>query len=260
MDNLLDLDYFDNENVSKTPTIWDIENAEKNQLISFIENSIMEKVKKIIDEKDKEINTLKKQIKDIQKMNETINNNSNNITKINTNISKAFGFSFEYYDKIVTIDDIKNPDRKERLLLDKKYVNLEHMGRQRQRYREVKNYFVIQDDIDIEIKDEYNILLVGFRDGTRLITKFDYLSNKYLTEYGGNVINIEQMLCGHIDPNYDQEFRTKMNNVKNYIMQNIDGSFVIRYLPISIKKTTNRQEALQIKSDLEAIGGFIQII
>ena len=247
MNALIDLDYFDNENVSKTPTIWDIENAEKNQLISFIENSIMEKVKKIIDEKDEEINHLKKQIKD----------NSNNITKINTNISKAFGFSFEYYDKIVTIDDIKNPDRKEQLLLDKKYVNLEHLGR---RYREVKNYFVIQDDIDIEIKDEYNILLVGFRDGTRLLGKFDYLSKNYLTEYGGNVHNIEQMLCGHMDASYDQEFGTKMNHVKNYIMQNIDGSFVIRYLPISIKKTTNRQEALQIKTDLEAIGGFIQII
>lgn len=54
------IEFDENESNDSKETIWDIENNEKLQLASFIENQILTKVQLLFDEKDKQIEELRK--------------------------------------------------------------------------------------------------------------------------------------------------------------------------------------------------------
>jgi hypothetical protein len=94
---LIDFEDLETQVVQKE-TIWDIENNEKMQILSFIEQQIMAKVQCILDEKDKKISQLEQELAITNNLCATLYHRSNCLSNIyiDLNPKHLYAQNFQY--------------------------------------------------------------------------------------------------------------------------------------------------------------------
>lgn len=207
-------------------TMWDFENAEMIQLVSYIENNIMKKVQNIIDEKDNQIEEMKYEyktmineqddrIKELEyKLELSYNalkdkNNENNegLLQLQECLSEFHGYSFVYFEQM-------NLDTVER-----KYQSIE----------------------DIPSKLNYEVVLVGFKNRDVITSGI----NKKWVLNGQNLLDYLRR---------DIDSRQAFEKIKQCLKINI------LYLPFCITRKSSREEAIKYKKDIEELGGYVEIL
>jgi len=217
-EQLIDLNAFEISSNS-IQTIWDIENAEKQQLINFIENKIEEKYLKKFDYYDQLLLSLQKEhfdqmsklLDELNKTNEYLYNlqmkNSNNMIYISVDIENAnylpnYSYGFLVYNKYET-----------KVYCDRLYPQL----------MEMPNLTELKLDFWGTFTDRFNCNYYNYD------SCYSFVKNVFKDNVGIKLINVNKLeikwgkgfhLKQDIDKDFNYQYRTTEDNYKSILNKN----------------------------------------